>query len=141
MCSTHFCRSLPSQCHLYCRPGLSYFVLVSFFIIAGLNEQCEAVKCCFLFDKNAAETDLLLKIAYKDDAMGKLKWFARFKTSDMSIDDEPRSESAEEIQKFGLTDHRLTINTLSALQLDSEKFNGKFANKKSCRQVYSLGSD
>ncbi|KAJ8942258.1 hypothetical protein NQ318_008001 [Aromia moschata] len=43
--------------------------------------------------KNAAETVLMLKTAYKDDAMGKTQvyeWFSRF-NGDMSIDDKRRS--------------------------------------------------
>ncbi|KAJ8936758.1 hypothetical protein NQ318_023195 [Aromia moschata] len=63
--------------------------------MASLSEQRgAAVKLCFLLGKNAAETVLMLKTAYKDDATGKTqvyKWFARFKNGDISIDDKPRS--------------------------------------------------
>ncbi|KAJ8961662.1 hypothetical protein NQ318_021260 [Aromia moschata] len=38
---------------------------------ASRGEQRAAVKFCFLLGKNAAETVLMLKTAYKDDAMGK----------------------------------------------------------------------
>ena len=37
----------------------------------SLSEQSAAVKYYFLQGKNAAETVVMLKTAYKDDAMGK----------------------------------------------------------------------
>ncbi|KAJ8933673.1 hypothetical protein NQ318_009960 [Aromia moschata] len=61
-------------------------------------------------------TLLMLKIAYKDDAMGKTQvyeWFARFKNGDMSIDDNPHfgrpstarnDENVEKIRELVLTD-------------------------------------
>ena len=63
-------------------------------MMQSLIEQCAAVKFCFLLGKNAAETVVLLKAAYKDGAMGRTKvyeWFARFKNGDMSINDNPHS--------------------------------------------------
>lgn len=33
--------------------------------------RCAALKFCFLLDKNAAESALMLKTAYKDDVIGK----------------------------------------------------------------------
>lgn len=94
-------------------------------MMASLSEQRAAVKFCFLLGKNAAETVLMLKTAYKDDAMGKTQvyeWFARFKNGDMSIDDKPRSgrpstaridENVEKIRELVLTDRRQTIDQLS----------------------------
>ncbi|KAJ8956723.1 hypothetical protein NQ318_014078 [Aromia moschata] len=95
--------------------------------MASLTEQRAAVKFCFLLDKNADETVLMLKTAYKDDAMGKTRvyeWFARFKNDDMSIDDKPRSgrrstarndENVEKIQELVLIDRRQTIDQLSEI--------------------------
>ncbi|KAJ8956874.1 hypothetical protein NQ318_014290 [Aromia moschata] len=92
---------------------LRYFVLVP---------VLKAVKFCFRLGKNAAETVLMLKTAYKDDAMGKTQvyeWFVRFKNGDMSIDDKPRSgrpstarnnENVEKIRELVLTDRRQTID-------------------------------
>ena len=45
--------------------------------------------------KNASEAIQMLKIAYKDEAMGQAQvytWFARFKNGDMSIDHQDASE-------------------------------------------------
>lgn len=95
--------------------------------MASLSEQRAAVKFCFLLGKNAAETVLMLKTAYQDDAMGKTQvyeWFARFKNGDMSIDDKPRSgrpstaridENVEKIRELVLTDRRQTIDQLSEI--------------------------
>ena len=47
------------------------FFLFSFFMMQSLSEQHAAVKFYFLLCKNAAETVVMLNIAYKDDAMGK----------------------------------------------------------------------
>uniref|UniRef100_T1I4S6 HTH_48 domain-containing protein n=1 Tax=Rhodnius prolixus TaxID=13249 RepID=T1I4S6_RHOPR len=46
--------------------------------MASLSEQRAALKFCFLLGKNTAESVLMLKTAYKDDAMGKTQvyeWF------------------------------------------------------------------
>lgn len=95
--------------------------------MSSLSEQRAAVKFCFLFGKNAADTVLMLKTAYKDDAMGKTQvyeWFSRFKNGDMSIDDKPRSgrpstartdENVEQIRELVLTDRRQTIDQLSEI--------------------------
>ena len=56
-------------------------------MMPSLSEQRAAVKFCSLLGKNAAETVLMLKTAYKDDVY---KWFAWFKNGDMSIDDKSR---------------------------------------------------
>ena len=53
--------------------------LFRFFMMQSLSEQYAAIKFVFLLGKNAAETVVLLKTAYKDDAMGKtqvFEWFA-----------------------------------------------------------------
>lgn len=95
--------------------------------MTSLSEQRAAVKFCFLLGKNAAETVLMLKTAYKDDAMGKTQvyeWFTRFKNGDMSIDDKPRSgrpstartdEKVERIRELVLTDRRQTLDQLSEI--------------------------
>lgn len=95
--------------------------------MASLSEQRGAVKFCFLLGKNAAETVVMLKTAYKEDAMGKsqvYEWFARFKCGDMSSDDKPRSgrpstarndENVEKIRELLLTDRRQTIDQLSEI--------------------------
>jgi hypothetical protein len=87
----------------------------------SLSEQRAAVKFCFLLAKNAAETVVLLKTAYKDDAMGKTqvyKWFARLENGNMSIDDKPRSgcpstaqidENVEKIWELVFTDNWSTV--------------------------------
>jgi len=62
------------------------------FCSASLSEQRAAVKFCFLFAKNTAETVVMLNTAYKDDAMGKTQvygWFSRFKNGDMLIEVKP----------------------------------------------------
>lgn len=96
-------------------------------MMANLSEQRAAVKFCFLLGKNAAETVLMLKTAYKDDAMGKTQvyeWFSRFKNGDMSIDDKTRSgrpstaridENVERIRELVRTDRRQTIDQLSEI--------------------------
>ncbi|KAJ8944261.1 hypothetical protein NQ318_013673 [Aromia moschata] len=91
-------------------------------------EQRAAVKFCFLLGKNAAETVLMLKTAYKDDAMGKTQvyeWFARFENGDMSIDDKPHTgrpstagndENVKKIRELVITDRRQTIDQLSEIR-------------------------
>lgn len=77
-------------------------------MMTSLSEQRAAVKFCFLLGKNAAETVLMLKTAYKDDAKGKTQvyeWLSRFRYGDMSIDI-PRSgrpstaQIDENVEKF-----------------------------------------
>ncbi|VVC25091.1 Hypothetical protein CINCED_3A016760 [Cinara cedri] len=61
---------------------------------ADLREQRAAVKFCFLLGKTGTETLEMLKTAYKGDALGKtqvFEWFSRYKSSEMSIDDQARS--------------------------------------------------
>ena len=41
-----------------------------FFAIGDLKEQRASVKFCFLLGKMAAETVVMLKTAYKEDAVG-----------------------------------------------------------------------
>jgi hypothetical protein len=57
------------------------------------KEQRVCVKFCFLLEKTAAETAVMLQQAFKDDAFGKsqvYEWFSRFKNGNMSIEDLPR---------------------------------------------------
>ncbi|KAJ8956956.1 hypothetical protein NQ318_014376 [Aromia moschata] len=94
----HWMRELHTQNH-----EKRCFVLVSCFMMAGLSEQRAAVKFCFLLRKNAAETVLMLKTAYKDDAIGKTQvyeWFDRFKNDDMSIDDDNFDDQLPETTKM-----------------------------------------
>ena len=88
----------------------------------SLSEQSAAVKYYFLQGKNAAETVVMLKTAYKDGAMRKTQVNEWFKNGDMSIDDKPRSErpstarideNFETIRDLVLTDCRQTIDQLS----------------------------
>ena len=44
---------------------------VLFFMMQSLSQQRATITFCFLLGKNAAETVVMLKTAYKDDAMGK----------------------------------------------------------------------
>lgn len=77
--------SLTVQSRLFCQPGLfstsvaivfaiTCIVLVSFFIMASLSEQCPVEKFCFLLGENAAETVLMLNTANQNEDMGKLKY-------------------------------------------------------------------
>lgn len=64
------------------------------FFVMALREQYSAVRFCFQLCKNAAGTVLMLKTAFKDDALSKtqvFEWLSRFKRGDeMTIDDKPR---------------------------------------------------
>ncbi|VVC25866.1 Transposase, type 1 [Cinara cedri] len=89
--------------------------------MADLREQLAAIKFCFLLGKTATETLKMLKTAYKGDVLGKtqvFEWFSRFKSGEMSIDDQARSgrsstartnENVEKIHKIILEDRRQTI--------------------------------
>ena len=46
--------------------------------MADLKEQCASVKFCFLLGKMAAERVIMLKTAYKEDAMGKTQVYESF---------------------------------------------------------------
>jgi len=62
--------------------------------MAGLREQCAAAGLCFLPGKTGTETLEMWKTAYKGDALRKtqvFEWFSRFKSGEMSIDDQARS--------------------------------------------------
>lgn len=61
-----------------------------FFVMAALREQRAAVMFCFLHRKNAAATVLMLKTAYKVNALSGSTWFYCFKNCKMEIDDNPR---------------------------------------------------
>ncbi|KAJ8936933.1 hypothetical protein NQ318_007057 [Aromia moschata] len=99
--------------------------------MASLSEQRAAVKFCFLLGKNAAETVLMLKTAYKDDAMRKTQvyeWFAWFTNGDVLIDGKLSSgrpltarndENVEKIPELVFTDRRQTVDQLSEINLDN----------------------
>ena len=90
-------------------------------MMVNFREQRAAVKFGFLLEKTGTETVDILKAAYKDDAIEKtqgLEWFSRFKSGQMSIDDQPlsgRSSTArtdgdvEKICEIILEDRRRTI--------------------------------
>lgn len=61
-------------------------------MMVSLSEQLEAVNFCFLLVKNATETVLILKTAYKDMEKTRVHEFIRFKNSDISINDKRHSE-------------------------------------------------
>ena len=89
--------------------------------MVDFREQRAAVKFCFLLGKTGTETLEMLKAAYKDNAMGKtlvVGWFSRFKSGEMSLDDQPRSgrpstaridENVEKIREIILEDRRRTL--------------------------------
>uniref|UniRef100_A0A1B6CBZ2 Mos1 transposase HTH domain-containing protein n=1 Tax=Clastoptera arizonana TaxID=38151 RepID=A0A1B6CBZ2_9HEMI len=95
--------------------------------MASLIEQRTAVKFCFLLGKTAAETVVMMKTAYKDDALGKTQvyeWFFRFKNGDMSVEDKPRSgrpstartdDNVDKIRDLVCEDRRRTIEVLEVL--------------------------
>jgi len=48
----------------------------------------------FQFGKSAAETDLMLQEAFREDALSKTKvyeWYSRFRGGEMSCEDQPRN--------------------------------------------------
>ncbi|GBO37720.1 hypothetical protein AVEN_16870-1 [Araneus ventricosus] len=86
--------------------------------MADFNEQCTVVKFCFLLWKNATETVVMLKTAYKDDPLGKTEvyeLFSCFKNFDMSTDHKPHSVchstacQTKVSRKFMLEDQQQTI--------------------------------
>jgi len=63
-------------------------------MMADNKEQRVCVKFCFLLEKTAAETVLMLQEAFKEEALSKTQvyeWYSRFKGSEMSREDQPRS--------------------------------------------------
>lgn len=93
--------------------------------MADLREQRASVKFCFLLGKTGTETLEMLKTAYKGDALGKtqvFEWFSRFKSGEMSIEDEARSgrpstartdENVKKIHEIILEDRRQTIEEVT----------------------------
>jgi histone-lysine N-methyltransferase SETMAR len=89
------------------------------------KEQRAWMKFCFLLEKMAAETIVMLQQAFKDNAFGKsqvYEWFSRFKDGNMSIEDLPRpgrpstSRNEENIEKDRQAineDRRKTIEQVS----------------------------
>ncbi|XP_027851471.2 protein GVQW3-like [Aphis gossypii] len=90
-----------------------------------MAEQRAAVKFCFLLGKTGTETLEMLKTAYKGDALGKtqvFEWFSRFKSGEMSIEDQARSgrpstsltdKNVKNIHKINLEDRRKTIEEVA----------------------------
>lgn len=63
-------------------------------MMADNKEQRVSVKFCLLLGKSAAETVLMLQEAFKEEALSKTQvyeWYSRFKGSEMSCEDQPRS--------------------------------------------------
>ncbi|PNF14506.1 hypothetical protein B7P43_G15647 [Cryptotermes secundus] len=92
--------------------------------MADFREQRAALKICLLLWKSGTETLEMLKTAYKDDAMGKIQVFSRFKNGEMSIDDKPRSgcpsmarthENVEKNREIIKEDRRRTIEEIMEL--------------------------
>jgi histone-lysine N-methyltransferase SETMAR len=89
------------------------------------TEQRACVKLCFLLEKTAAETIVMLQQAFKDDAFGKsqvYEWFSRFKNGNMSIKGLPRpgrpstirnEENIEKVRQAINEDRRKTIEQVS----------------------------
>ena len=90
-----------------------------------LREQHAAVKFCFLLGKMGTKTLEMLKTAYKGDALGKtqvFEWFSRFKSGEMSIEDQARSgrpstartdENVKKIHEIIMEDRRKTIEEVT----------------------------
>jgi len=63
-------------------------------MMADNKEQRECVKFCFLLEKSAAETVLMLQEAFKKEALSRTqvyKWYSCFKGGEMSCEDQARS--------------------------------------------------
>jgi hypothetical protein len=71
----------------------SYSQHPAIIVVGDHKEQRVCVKFCFLLEKTAGETTVMLQQAFKDDAFGKsqaYEWAFRFKNGNMSIEDLPR---------------------------------------------------
>lgn len=63
--------------------------------MSKINEQRVYIKFCLKVSKNAIETYAMIKTAFGDDLLSRLKtfeWFQRFKNGRESTEDDPRSE-------------------------------------------------
>ena len=117
-------------------------------MMQSLSEQSAAVNFCFLLGKNSAETVVMLKTAYKDDAMGKTQmyeWFARFKNVTcrlmiiLVLDVHELPESTKMLKKFerlcSQTAIRQVIKCQSLVEhvltedLGMKRFAAKFVNQ------------
>jgi hypothetical protein len=79
-----------SSLMLFC--ACSYSQHPAIIVMGDHKEQRVCVKCCFLLEKTAAETIVMLQHAFKDDAFGKSQfydWFSHFKNGNMSVEDLP----------------------------------------------------
>ena len=77
--------------------------------MADIKYQRVNIRFCFLLRKSAAETVTMLRTAYGEEALSQARiyeWFTRFKSGQMSIEDEPRpgrpstSKTDENIEKI-----------------------------------------
>ena len=63
-------------------------------MMADNKEQRVCVKFCFMLGKPAVETDLILQVAFKEEALSKAQvyeWYSCFKWGEMSCEDQPSS--------------------------------------------------
>jgi hypothetical protein len=103
-------------------PYLQHPVII---VMGDHKEQGVCVKFCFLLEKTAAETTVMLQQACKDDAFGKsqvYEWFSHFKNGNMSIEDLPRpgrpltsrnGENVEKVRQAINEDRRKTTEQVS----------------------------
>jgi hypothetical protein len=84
---------------VWCGSSFLLFCVVSYLqhpaiiVMGDHKEQRVCMKFCFLLEKTAADTIVMLQQAFKDDAFGisqVYEWFSRFKNGNMSIEDLPR---------------------------------------------------
>ena len=62
--------------------------------MSDLKEQSVCIQFCFLLGKTVAETVTMLRGAFKEEALCQARvyeWFSRFKRSEMSLGEQPRS--------------------------------------------------
>ena len=95
--------------------------------MADIKYQRANIRFCFLLGKSAAETVAMLRTAYGEEALSQARiyeWFSRFKSGQMSIEDEPRpgrpstSKTDENIEKIRVAimfDRRRTIDELEEM--------------------------
>ena len=85
-------------------------------MMADNKEQRMCVKFCFLLGKSAAETVLMLRVVFKEEALSKTQvyeWYSRFKGGEMSCEDQPRSgEMTKILKKFARQSTQIVVGPL-----------------------------